>query len=305
MTNCKVSKFEMKQSKHSMKQIKLESKGLSCSVDPENGGQIIGLSIQGEEIFKSKEKKNPVEPSVGLVALIPCVHHASLRELVWHGTGHPMLNHQLNAEQFDWGLGWQSQWQILEQEDDFVLLSLEHRAEKKWPWLFDASQVIRLHEETLFLTLSLTNQSKVSAPAGLGWAIHLPAKQMDQVTINAKKESSINHLAVKEGSREETEGGNTNISEGFDGAYRMLKEAKAYGEWDGEASLRTDRYRLVLRSTLQTLQAWPSPEHDFLMLKALDVPFDVMKQTAPPQMLAPGESMSIEMSVKIDLRKID
>ncbi len=290
----------MNKERHLMRHVKLESKSLSCTVDAERGARIIRLSIQGEDVFKFNENKNPNGPGEGVLALIPCVHHASLSELVWHGTGHPALNTQVSAEQFDGGLGWQSPWQILEQEEDWVLLGFEHRAQKNWPWLFDASQVIRVHEETLFLTLSLTNQSNVAAPAGLGWSLSFPIVPRDQLTIKAKRQMELNHLGVKERAIKEVKQGNSKSSEGFDGALHELCEGISYGEWDGAASLKTDTYRVSLQSNLKTIQACPIDERASLLLKAFDVPYDVMRHAAAPQMLAPGESTSIEMCLKFE-----
>ncbi len=294
---------EVKPSKvrHRMKSIKLESKGLSCAVEAENGAKITQLRVQGEEIFKFKEKKDHATPSLGVVALIPCVHHASLSELVWHGTGHPALSDQVSAEQMDWGLGWQSHWQILEQEEDCVLLSFEHRAEKKWPWLFDASQVIRLHERALYLTLSLTNQSNVASPVGLGWAFNMPIMPKDRLTLNAKSEIKLSHSVAKERTREDVNHEKTNHSTGFDRSIQELGDNMGYSEWGGDACLNAEKYRLSLSSSLKTLQAIPSKERDVLLLKVLNVPLDVVKHAAPAQMLAPGESMSIEMRMKIDV----
>ena len=67
------------------------------------------------------------------------------------------------------GVAWMRPWEVLEADDDFALLSFEHRADASWPFAFDCSQAFRLTPDALEVTLSATNQSDQPAPFGLGW----------------------------------------------------------------------------------------------------------------------------------------
>ena len=281
-----------------MKMINLSGNFLSCAIDGDQGAEITELKYRGRHIIDGQVAgPYPENKSFGLVALIPCVHHATLKELIWHGTGHPVLNSIVNDEHSDWGLGWKNQWQPLEQQSDFVMLSLEHRAEKNWPWFFDASQVIRLRDDKLVLTLSLTNQSKVPSPVGLGWAMSFPIERGQQLNIKAKNQYALTHKTSKPLIKVNLSDREEKNSQVFNIACHELAHAQCFGGWDGQLELRTKHDGLNLVSNLKTVQASLTNDGASLSLKVLDLPMDVLKHKALAQMLEPGESVSIEMSL--------
>jgi hypothetical protein len=281
-----------------MKMINLSGNFLSCAIDGDQGAEITELKYRGRHIIDGQVAgPYPENKSFGLVALIPCVHHATLKELIWHGTGHPVLNSIVNDAHSDWGLGWKSQWQTLEQHSDIVMLSLEHRAEKNWPWFFDASQVIRLRDDKLVLTLSLTNQSKVPSPVGLGWAMSFPIERGQQLNIKAKNQYALTHKTSKPLIKVNLSDREEKNSQVFNIACHELAHAQCFGGWDGQLELRTKHDGLNLVSNLKTVQASLTNDGASLSLKVLDLPMDVLKHKALAQMLEPGESVSIEMSL--------
>jgi hypothetical protein len=233
------------------------------------------------------------EARLGLVAMIACVHHTSLKELRWTGTGHPSMGSTDTDAVIDWGVGWQSPWEILEQSEDFVMLSMEHRAQKNWPWSFDASQTIQLKKSELMLSLSLTNQSSVPSPAGMGWAFCLPvALFKEQLIIKAAQVYTLSHPIPVQSSQVH----NTQVS-----AYDLeaFKEGLGFGLWNGELSLKGSSHQLHLHSKLKTSQMKLSQDGRSLLVKVLDLPVEVLQHASAAPMLAPGESISVQMSLML------
>ena len=283
-----------------MQSIHLKSGDWACEIDLQRGGALSRLTHLGKDVIEpSAWNASEPEACLGLLALIPCVHHASLSELKWTGTGHPVLNTPQQGGSLDWGVGWQSSWQVLEQEDDFTLLSLEHRAEKHWPWLFDASQAIRLKSGELFLTLSLTNQSSVQAPAGLGWAFTLPIKLDEQLQIDSVKPTSPKESQDNTEAMEGAEGMSQTGSKRTAYAYSALQPGLSMGAWNGHFSLRGRDHQVDVHSNLKTLHAKLTKSGRGVVFKALDQPLDVVNHMSAPKMLAPGESISVEMRLKL------
>lgn len=295
----KESRFKkMAKRRRRMKRITLNSNSLSCAIDGDQGAEITELKYRGRDILGGQVAgPYPEKKSIGLLALIPCVHHATLKELIWHGTGHPLLNSIVNDEHSDWGLGWKNQWQTLEQQSDFVMLSLEHRAEKNWPWFFDASQVIRLRDDRLVLTLSITNQSKVPSPVGLGWAMSFPIERGQQLNIKARNQYARTTKTSNPLTKVDLSDREEKNAQVFNIACNELTHAQYFGGWDGQLELRTKHDGLNLVSNLKTVQASLTSDGASLSLKVLDLPMDVMNHKALAQMLEPGESTSIEMSL--------
>ncbi len=283
-----------------MRVIHLKNGSINCDIDLQRGARLTSLRQGLREVIEPVELQNGLrekhDPSLGLLAMIPCVHHSSLRELKWTGTGHPHMSTMAADPMHDWGVGWQSSWQILEQSEDFALLSLEHRAEKNWPWSFDASQTIHLKPSALSMSLSLTNQSSVSSPGGLGWAFSLPVDKHDRFSIQANRlidthqQGAPGQLSV--GVKE------NNIDRALDLELSMdqLKVGQCMDMRDGTFCVEGAHHRLQFESKLKTVQVKLSEDESSLVVKVMDLPMQVLEHTSAPPMLAPGESVSVQMS---------
>lgn len=281
-----------------MKAIALENDFITCEMDLLHGARITTLKYKGQEVIEPAKFKDTSKASnIGLLAMIPCLHHTSLAELKWSGTSHPHLNPLEHDSELHWGVGWQSPWQILEQEQDHVLLSLEHRAEKNWPWLFDASQTIHLLAGELCLSLSMTNQSRVPSPCGLGWAMSLPMDAMGGLTLKAQEPYQWHRPQMKSMNNEHPWREAALKPQELKLNAQELNEGWGFGQWDGVLRVNSHKHQIELNSKLKTVQAKTNLDANQVMIKVSDQPMEVLQQTRPPQMLLPGESISVQMSL--------
>jgi aldose 1-epimerase len=72
------------------------------------------------------------------------------------------------------GDGWMAAWELVGADDTEAELLFERPA-GDWPWSYEARQRFRLTADGLEMTLSLTNTSDGSMPAGIGLHPHFPA----------------------------------------------------------------------------------------------------------------------------------
>jgi len=80
---------------------------------------------------------------------------------------HPPERHSLH------GHGWQSAWEVRSVTSAIAALEYRHLPDA-WPWTYRAHQRFVLGPDVLTITLSLTNESEASMPAGLGWHPYFP-----------------------------------------------------------------------------------------------------------------------------------
>jgi aldose 1-epimerase len=66
------------------------------------------------------------------------------------------------------GIGWRKPWDIVEQSDTHIALSLNHAGDQDWPWAFTTQQDFVLHLNYVEHRLSVTSNDNRPFPSSLG-----------------------------------------------------------------------------------------------------------------------------------------
>ncbi|MDQ6881135.1 MAG: aldose 1-epimerase, partial [Pseudomonadota bacterium] len=83
------------------------------------------------------------------------------------------------------GIGWQRPWRVESSTVAEAVLGLQVAASAAWPWCFSAQQRVSLHETSLTVHMSLTNEDSVAMPAGIGhhpYFTHTPGTRLTSPT---------------------------------------------------------------------------------------------------------------------------
>jgi aldose 1-epimerase len=160
---------------------------LVCDIKPELGGCIAGLWMGTDAVLRS----TPLAAlhSVRQAAsypLVPFSNRIAHGQLQWAGTSHPLIKNFEPEAHTIHGVGWERPWTVLESTEQFAMLSYEHKADAAWPFDFDTSQIFKLEANALEMRMSMTNQSQVSAPAGLGWHPYFPKRAGAHIAFDAE-----------------------------------------------------------------------------------------------------------------------
>jgi aldose 1-epimerase len=83
------------------------------------------------------------------------------------------------------GLGWQAGWRPLGVREHEATLEFRHAA-GQWPWAFRATQQFVLGPASLSVTLTLSNESETSMPAGIGWHPYFPRTPRTRITADVR-----------------------------------------------------------------------------------------------------------------------
>ncbi|HUR88626.1 MAG TPA: aldose 1-epimerase, partial [Ramlibacter sp.] len=149
--------------------VELQAGPLLCRIEPRLGGCITALTHAGKPVLRPAALPLASARQASSYPLVPFSNRIGHATLHWQGTLYPLVRNNGEEPHTIHGVGWQQPWEVLEETSQFAMLSFEHRADASWPFAFDASQTFRVSPDSLELTLSMTNQSGRSAPAGLGW----------------------------------------------------------------------------------------------------------------------------------------
>jgi len=274
---------------------------LWCELKPALGGCITGLWMGDIPVLRSTRAADlhSVRQS-GSYPLVPFSNRVGHASLQWQGTDHPLVKNFEPEPHAIHGVGWERPWEVLDSSDTFALLSYEHRADASWPFDFDSSQAFKLSASALEMTLSITNQSKVSAPVGLGWHPYFAKRPGSRVTFSAQGrwEMGDDKLPTHRDS-----------SAGLDADCGILKVDHCFDGWRGELHLRDALLHTRVSSSLTRLVVFTQPQRDNIAIEPVSHVNNAVNLMARGvataealglTILLPGETFSCEMRIDVE-----
>lgn len=278
--------------------IVISSDDLRLHVRPELGGCIEGLWWKELPVLRSSTAGSL--QNVRLSAcypLIPFSNRVAQAKLVWNGTSHPLVKNFAGEEHSIHGIGWQRSWEVLEQSDDFCMLSLEHAADRTWPFAFDASQTFRLHGDALEMTMSITNQSPQAAPVGLGWHPYFVKRAASRIAFEASGMWQMSHEKLPTDLQD---------SQGLNQDCANLAVDNCFEGWSGATDLRDEAMQIRIDSDMRRLVVFTNAEKDFVAIEPVSHANNAMNMGNPKESAArgvvtlePGQSWQVSMQIAL------
>lgn len=279
--------------------IRLESDGLVCEVEPQLGGCITGLWLDGVPVLRSTREPLATARQSGSYPLVPFSNRIARATLNWQGTSHPLVSNNAPEPHAIHGIGWQRPWTVLDEDPGLVMLAYEHSADAAWPFAFDSSQVLRLRGRSLELTLALTNQSPQPAPAGLGWHPFFVKRPASRIAFGAggRWEMGPDKLPTTR-----------SPSPGIDADCASLDVDHCFDGWDGVVRLRDDLLHTTVRSSLQRLVVFTNKSRDVIAIEPVSHVNNAINLVAAGadadglglRTLQPGETLTAQMSIDVE-----
>lgn len=280
--------------------IELASGALRAAIVPDLGGCVAGLWLGDLPILRSGPAAALASArQAGSYPLVPYSNRMGHARLVWNGTSHPLVTHQGNDPHAIHGIGWQRPWQVLEQTDQLLLLSMEHRAGAAWPFAFDASQGFRLGGDALEMTLSITNQSPAPAPVGLGWHPFFVKRPGARIAFEATGRWEMGPDQLPTGRVR---------SRGMAVDAALLDVDHCFDGWTGAVTLSDALLAVRISSSLRRLVVFTNRQRDTVAVEPVSHVNNAINllqagHTADAlgvQVLAPGASLSAEMTIQVE-----
>lgn len=283
--------------------IELASGGLRATIVPDLGGCVAGLWLEDMPVLRCMAPAElTTARQAGSYPLVPYSNRVGHARLVWNGTSHPLVTHQGNDPHAIHGIGWQRPWQVLEQTDTLLLLSMEHRADAAWPFAFDASQGFRQSGDALEMTLSVTNQSKVPAPVGLGWHPFFVKRPGARIAFDATGRWEMGPDKLPTGRVR---------SRGMAVDAALLDVDHCFDGWKGAVTLSDEQLAVRVSSSLRRLVVFTNGQRGDIAVEPVSHVNNAINllqaghtaESLGVQVLAPGASLSAEMTIQVEHSK--
>jgi aldose 1-epimerase len=279
--------------------IRLESEGVLCAIEPQLGGCIAGLWLDGVPVLRSTREPLASARQSGSYPLVPFSNRIERATLRWQGTSHPLVNNNAPEPHAIHGVGWQRPWTVLDSDDSFAMLAYEHRADAAWPFAFDSSQTLRLRGKALELTLALTNQSPEPAPVGLGWHPYFIKRPGSRIAFQAtgRWEMGPDKLPTTR-----------SPAPGLDADCASLDVDHCFDGWNGVVSLRDELLHTTIRSNLRRLVVFTNGSRDTIAIEPVSHVNNATNLVAAGadadalglHTLQPGETLTAQMSIEVE-----
>lgn len=280
--------------------IRLQSDGpLVCEIEPELGGCIAGLWLDGVPVLRSTREPLASARQAGSYPLVPFSNRIARATLQWQGTSHPVVSNNAPEPHSIHGVGWQRQWSVLESDHSFAMLAYEHHADASWPFAFDSSQTLRVRGQALELTLSLTNQAATPAPAGLGWHPFFVKRPGAHIAFESTGRWDMGPDKLPTTRRP---------AQGLDADCATLDVDHCFDGWSGLVRLRDEQLHTTLRSNLQRLVVFTNGSRDVIAIEPVSHVNNAANLVAAGadagelglRTLQPGETLSAQMSIEVE-----
>jgi aldose 1-epimerase len=280
--------------------IELQAGRLRCELNPELGGCITGLWLDGEPVLRVTPPAHLTTARLSACyALVPFSNRIGHGSLVWQGTQHPLVRNNGDEPHAIHGVGWQRPWSVLDEDTASVMLAYEHRPDASWPFAFDCSHTLRLKPDALEMTLALTNQSPQPAPAGLGWHPFFVKRPGSRIAFHAGGRWEMGADKLPTGRA---------ASSGIDADCATIDVDHCYDGWDGVVRLRDDVMQVRVRSGLTRLVVFTNPTREFVAIEPVSHVNNAVQMVAAGaaaaelglSTLQPGETMMAQMTIEVE-----
>lgn len=277
----------------------LANQNLRCVIRPDLGGSIQSLTWNGVHVLRVPPVVIHGVRDTGSFPLVPFSNRVARAQLQWNGTDHPLVVMGTTEEHAMHGVAWQRPWQLLDSSDDFAMMSYEHKADSAWPFAFDVSQVFKLSDSTLSMTLSITNQAQSPAPVGLGWHPYFAKRAGARINFAAESrwEMSADKLPTS-----------LQAASGLAVACTDLEVDHCFEGWSGNAELRDELIRTRIESNLSRLVVYTKPSIDCIAIEPVSHANNAINlggqdaaalEKLGVHVLASGETFSAQMSINV------
>ncbi|HTO30505.1 MAG TPA: aldose 1-epimerase [Pararhizobium sp.] len=283
--------------------IRLEKDGLTVDVSP-LGGAILSARWHGIPVLAPAPSPGLASQVLGTEACFPLVPF-----------GNRVENNAFRFDGRDYGLtantadplilhgdGWLRRWAVAEQEPHRIVFRYHHEADAASPFAYEAVETIALGDDSLSLSLGVTNRAKQTLPYGLGFHPYFPRTPATRIQVNVNRfwTERTGHLPGEAGPLPP----DFDIAAGATLPERWLNNA--FDGWDGTARIEWPEHNLAL-----SLEADPALGHIVIYApSSMDAFFCLEPMTHRPNAhaeptgsglvpLEDGENLSAGISLRV------
>ena len=141
---------------------------------PQIGGSVARIAYNNIDILRPLLSENIASIGVralGGYPLIPYSGRIKQARFIWQDKPCQLNRNFGQSPHSIHGNAWQQAWQIDDLQESRCVISLQYRPQQNgdWPFAYSAWQIFAIKDDFIHLHISMRNDEKYAAPAGIGW----------------------------------------------------------------------------------------------------------------------------------------
>ncbi|HEX6016693.1 MAG TPA: aldose 1-epimerase [Burkholderiaceae bacterium] len=222
--------------------VQLQQGAMRLALRPDLGAAVAGLWFDGLPVLRSCEPQalQGVRES-GLFALVPYSNRIAQRQFGWLGRRYALAPNSDEPHNLH-GTAWLGAWQVLDRSPARVVLQHTHPSDASWPFAFHVEQAFELGDDSLRITLAVTNIDARQTPMGLGWHPYFVRRSRSRVHLELRHrwDTDASKLPIRQVAQA-----------ALDADVAVLDLDHCFDGWSGPARIRDEKLSLRLTSSLQ------------------------------------------------------
>ena len=142
-----------------------------CTVCPALGGSLIGWTVNGQAMLRDANSQAIADGDTlgsSSFPLVPYSNRIGHGRFDWEGQSLQITPNFPPEPHAIHGTGWEDVWQAERLSESQLRMTVDHPGGARWPWPFQAEQLVTVHEDGLGLALTATNLADEPAPLAFG-----------------------------------------------------------------------------------------------------------------------------------------
>jgi aldose 1-epimerase len=166
--------------------IALTHGGVECTIDPELGGSLLSLSVNGHDLLRPSSPETRDVLQTACFPLAPFANRIADGRMTLSGREVVLPADVAAPPHAHHGHGWRRPWRLINKSDALAELEYRHTPDE-WPWAYVATQRITLIERGAEIEISIINRSDEDMPAGLGLHPYFARGEADTISVAATR----------------------------------------------------------------------------------------------------------------------
>lgn len=275
--------------------LELSAGELRLAVRADLGASIAGLWHAGLPVLRSTEPEALASSRLSACyPLAPYSNRLGFRKFRWQGRDHTTQPNFDDNPHSVHGVAWQRPWEVVARDAQSAELVYEHTGDAHWPFAFSARQRFTLSPGELKVELSVTNRADEAQPVGLGWHPYFPKRSRSRLHIELtdRWEPDATGLPTRKVPQA-----------GIDADIAHLEFDNCFEGWPGQARIRDEKLRMVLRSNLRYLVVFTPQTKPYYCVEPVSHVSNAIHMADPLAhglvKLEPGETVEGWMSLEV------
>jgi aldose 1-epimerase len=155
----------------------LENDAWQVRVAPSLGGAIVDARWHGRDVLRPTPAAELEARNVRKTAcypLVPFSNRIAFGTFRFGDSRYTLAKNLAGMAHAIHGVGFQRAWSVHASDANGIDMSLAHAPDEHWPFAFEAQQRIAIEDDTLTLSMCITNTDSRATPCGAGWHPFFP-----------------------------------------------------------------------------------------------------------------------------------